>query len=220
VRKIKRLAAIGAMAALTVGLTACGSDEEPAADSGSTSSATMAPTTTTTTTTAEAAADGVTTKDDVFGAACSAVPATGEGSVDGMVDDPVATAAGNNPLLKTLVAAVGAAGLGDTLNGQQAITVFAPYDEAFAKIPKADLDAVLADKAMLTKILTYHVVPERLDKDGILQEKTLTTLQGGTLTVAGSGENVTVNGASVLCGNIPTANATVFVIDTVMMPTG
>lgn len=215
-RNIKRLAAIGAMAALTVGLTACGSDEQPAAGGSSSSAAsttTMAPTTT------EAMSDGVTTKADVFGAACSAVPTTGEGSVDGMVDDPVATAASNNPLLTTLVAAVGAAGLGDTLNSQKAITVFAPYDAAFAKIPKTDLDAVLADKAMLTKILTYHVVPERLDKDGILGEKTLTTLEGGTLTIAGSGDNVTVNGANVLCGNIPTANATVFVIDTVMMPT-
>jgi len=218
VRNIQRLAAIGAMAALTVTLAACGSDEEPAAGSGSgtTNTTTMAAPTTT----AEAMTDGVTTKDDVFGASCSAVPTTGEGSVDGMVDDPVATAASNNPLLKTLVAAVGAAGLGDTLNSQQAITVFAPADPAFAKIPKADLDAVLADQALLTKILTYHVVPERMDKDGILAAKTLTSLEGGTLTVAGSGDNVTVNGANVLCGNIPTMNATVFVIDTVMMPTG
>ena len=217
-RNIQRLAAIGAMAALTVTLAACGSDEEPAAgsSSGTTNTTTMAAPTTT----AEAMTDGVTTKDDVFGASCSAVPTTGEGSVDGMVDDPVATAASNNPLLKTLVAAVGAAGLGDTLNSQQAITVFAPADPAFAKIPKADLDAVLADQALLTKILTYHVVPERMDKDGILAAKTLTSLEGGTLTVAGSGDNVTVNGANVLCGNIPTMNATVFVIDTVMMPTG
>ncbi len=216
-RNIQRLAAIGAMAALTVTLAACGSDEEPAATGGG--SSTMAAPTTTAAPTTEAMTDGVTTKDDVFGASCSAVPTTGEGSVDGMVDDPVATAASNNPLLKTLVAAVGAAGLGDTLNSQKAITVFAPADPAFAKIPKADLDAVLADQATLTKILTYHVVPERLDKDGILEAKTLTSLEGGTLTVAGSGDNVTVNGANVLCGNIPTMNATVFVIDTVMMPT-
>ncbi len=216
-RNIQRLAAIGAMAALTVTLAACGSDEEPAATGGG--SSTMAAPTTTAAPTTEAMTDGVTTKDDVFGASCSAVPTTGEGSVDGMVDDPVATAASNNPLLRTLVAAVGAAGLGDTLNSQKAITVFAPADPAFAKIPKADLDAVLADQATLTKILTYHVVPERLDKDGILEAKTLTSLEGGTLTVAGSGDNVTVNGANVLCGNIPTMNATVFVIDTVMMPT-
>lgn len=216
--RIKRLAAIGAMAALTVTLAACGSDEEPAAGGSSAPAAsTSAPAPSTTD---AARGNGVTTKADVFGAACSAVPTSGEGSVDGMVDDPVATAASNNPLLTTLVAAVGAAGLGDTLNSQQAITVFAPYDEAFAKIPKADLDAVLADQATLSKILTYHVVPERLDRDDLLEAKTLTTLQGGTLTVGGSGDALTVNGATVLCGNIPTANATVFVIDTVMMPAG
>jgi uncharacterized surface protein with fasciclin (FAS1) repeats len=212
VRKIKHLVAIGAMAALTVTTAACSNSEEPAA-SGDTmqETTTMAPTT--------PASDGMTTKDDVFGSACASVPTGGEGSLDGMVDDPVATAASNNPLLTTLVSAVQQAGLVDTLNSQQAITVFAPADPAFAKIPKGDLDAVLADKAKLTEILTYHVVPVRYDKEGILDAKTLTTLEGGILTVAGSGDNVTVNGATVLCGNIPTANATVFVIDTVMMPT-
>jgi uncharacterized surface protein with fasciclin (FAS1) repeats len=209
VRKIRRLAAL---AALAVTLVAC-SNGQTAAPSTST-------TTTTTTTTAAASTNGVTTKDDVFGAACAAVPTGGEGSLDGMVDDPVATAASNNPLLKTLVSAVGAAGLVDTLNGQKAVTVFAPYDDAFANIPQSDLQTVLADKATLTKILTYHVVGTRYDKDGILNAGTLPTLQGGTLTVSGSGDDVTVNGAKVLCGNIPTANATVFVIDTVLMPAG
>ena len=201
----------GLLAAVTLAtLAACSNGEQPAA-SNSTTTATRA-------TTTEAESDGRTSKSDVFGAACAGVPTSGEGSLDGMVDDPVATAASNNPLLKTLVAAVTQAGLVDTLNSQQAITVFAPADPAFAKIPQADLDAVLADKATLTKILTYHVVATRYDRDGILDAKTLPTLQGGTLTVAGSGDDVTVNGAKVLCGNIPTANATVFVIDTVMMP--
>ncbi|HEY0638798.1 MAG TPA: fasciclin domain-containing protein [Pseudonocardiaceae bacterium] len=216
-RKIQRLAAIGALAVFTVTMTACASDEEPATGSAGGASTTTG---SAATTTEEAMGDGMTTADDVFGSACASVPTSGEGSLDGMVDDPVATAASNNPLLKTLVSAVGAAGLGDTLNSQEAITVFAPADPAFAKIPPADLNAVLADKAQLTTILTYHVVPERLDKDGILEARTLTTLEGRTLTVAGSGDAITVNGANVLCGNIPTANATVFVIDTVMMPTG
>lgn len=217
-RKIQRLAAIGAMAALTVSLAACSSDEEPAAG-GSSSSMPMTTTTAPMTTTTAAGGDGVTTADDVFGAGCASVPTTGEGSVDGMIDDPVATAASNNPLLSTLVTAVQAAGLVDTLNSQEAITVFAPANTAFEKVPPADLQAVLADKTQLTSILTYHVVPMRMDADGLTEAKTVETLQGGTVEIAGSGDNITVNGAAVLCGNVPTANATVFVIDTLLMPT-
>src|SRR5258705_417320 len=101
----------------------------------------------------------MTTSNAQFGSACAGVPKEGAGSFAGMAQDPVATAASNNPALSTLVSAVKAAGLVDTLNGLKGATVFAPTNEAFAKIPKADLDKVLADKAMLTKILTYHVVP-------------------------------------------------------------
>ncbi|NEE46455.1 fasciclin domain-containing protein, partial [Streptomyces sp. SID8455] len=136
----------------------------------------------------------------------------------GMAKDPVATAASNNPALSTLVAAVQKAGLVDTLNNAQNITVFAPTNDAFAKIPKADLDAVLNDKAMLTKILTYHVVGEKLTPQQ-LESGTFDTLQKSTLTTAGSGESYKVNdSANVVCGNVPTANATVYIIDTVLMP--
>ncbi|MEU6248643.1 fasciclin domain-containing protein [Glycomyces sp. NPDC047010] len=152
-----------------------------------------------------------------FGAACSAVPADGEGSFTGMADDPVATAAGNNPVLSTLVTAVTEAGLGDTLNTAEDITVFAPTDEAFAKIPEADLQAVLADTETLTSILTYHVVAGRLAPEDLAGEHA--TLQGESLTVEGAGEDFTVNGeAAVVCGNVQTANATVYIIDTVLMP--
>ena len=92
-------------------------------------------------------------------------PHLGEGSVDGMADDPVATAASNNPLLKTLVAAVTEAGLVDTLNSAEDLTVFAPTDDAFAEIPKKDLNALLADKEALTAVLTHHVIGERLAPD-------------------------------------------------------
>ncbi|MCT4351844.1 fasciclin domain-containing protein [Streptomyces sp. Je 1-79] len=153
-----------------------------------------------------------------FGPGCSALPAEGEGSAEGMADDPVATAASNNPELSTLVSAVKAAGLVDTLNNAEDITVFAPTNDAFAKIPKADLDKVLADKAALTKILTYHVVDEEVDK-GALADGSFTTLQGGTVTTDGSGDAYTVNGtAKIVCGDVPTSNATVHVIDTVLMP--
>ncbi len=129
----------------------------------------------------------------------------------------MATAASNNPLLSTLVTAVKQAGLVDTLNSAQHITVFAPTNDAFAKIPKATLDAVLADKDKLTKILTYHVTPDRLAPTAL--PGTHKTLQGGDVNVTGSGENFTANGnAKVLCGNVQTANATVYIVDTVLMP--
>jgi len=212
-RNTRLASAIGILAAALISITACGS--EPAASD----TASAAAPTTTTTTTSNAMSDGVTKTSDVFGAGCASLPADTEGSLDGMVDDPVATAASNNPLLKTLVAAVKEAGLVDTLNKADAsYTVFAPYDPAFEGLGTETVNAVLADKAKLTSILTYHVVPQRMDKDGILSSANLPTVQGGTLKVEGSGDNVTVNGAKVLCGNIPTANATVFVIDKVMMP--
>ena len=153
-----------------------------------------------------------------FGPACSAVPATGAGSFNGMETAPVATAASNNPVLSTLVTAVKAAGLVDTLNNAQNITVFAPDNAAFAKLPKATLAKVLADKALLTKILTYHVVGQRLTPQQ-LANGTWKTLEGQSLTTSGSGSSYKVNGtAKVICGNVQTSNANVEIIDTVLMP--
>jgi uncharacterized surface protein with fasciclin (FAS1) repeats len=155
-----------------------------------------------------------------FGSACSAIPKTGAGSFNGMATDPVATAASNNPVLSTLVTAVKKAGLVDTLNGQQAITVFAPYNGAFAKIDKATLNKVLADKATLTKILTFHVVAGKIAPDQL--PGTHKTLEGSSIVVKGSAPDLTVGPkgteAHVICGNVQTANATVYVIDSVMMP--
>ncbi len=153
-----------------------------------------------------------------FGPACASVPKSGAGSFDGMAQDPVATAASNNPALSTLVAAVKKAGLVDTLNNAQNITVFAPTNDAFAKIPKADLDKVLADKETLTKILTYHVVGEKLTPQQ-LGSGSFQTLQKGMITTKGSGTAYLVNDSSkVVCGDVPTANATVYIVDTVLMP--
>ncbi|WP_210649598.1 fasciclin domain-containing protein [Nocardioides sp. SYSU D00065] len=151
-----------------------------------------------------------------FGPGCAGVPTSGEGSVEGMADDPVATAASNNPLLKTLVAAVTEAGLVDTLNSAENLTVFAPTDDAFAQIPKKDLNALLKDKEALTTVLTHHVVGERLSPEDVAGEHE--TLAGDMITVEGSGEDFTAEGAAVVCGNVQTANATVYVIDSVMMP--
>jgi uncharacterized surface protein with fasciclin (FAS1) repeats len=133
-----------------------------------------------------------------------------------MVTDPVGTAASNNPLLGTLVSAATAADLVNTLNSAEALTVFAPTDDAFKKIPADDLNAVLADQATLTKILLHHVIGEQLDPAAVVGEHD--TLNKDTVTVEGDTDAMTVEGAKVLCGNIPTANATVYVIDTVLMP--
>ncbi|MFJ4190490.1 fasciclin domain-containing protein [Kitasatospora sp. NPDC089509] len=155
--------------------------------------------------------------DQPFGTACAAVPKDGAGSFTGMAKDPVATAASNNPLLSTLVTAVKQAGLVDTLNSAQNITVFAPTNDAFDKIPKATLDAVLADKDKLAKLLTYHVVPQRLAPTDLTGAHK--TLETGNLTVTGATPDFTVNNsAQVLCGNVRTANATVYIVDTVLMP--
>ncbi|HYP73349.1 MAG TPA: fasciclin domain-containing protein [Microbacterium sp.] len=149
-----------------------------------------------------------------------AVP-TGDGSIQGMSQDPVAVAASNNPMLTTLVAAVSGqlnpdVNLVDTLNGDE-YTVFAPVDDAFAKIDPATIETLKTDSAMLTKILTYHVVPGQIEPADIAG--THTTVEGSDLTVTGSGDDWMVNDATVICGGVQTANATVYLIDSVLMPT-
>ncbi|OZM75244.1 fasciclin [Amycolatopsis antarctica] len=221
---MRRIAGAGIAAAAVLSLAACGGEEEaaPSGDSGSqpgsssmpSSSASSAPSSD-----AAAGGDGVTTVEDPYGPGCAQVPTEGPGSVGGMVSDPVATAASNNPLLTKLTAAVGATNLADTLNSQEGITVFAPADPAFDALgPKFDELAAAPDQ--LAPILQYHVVGKRYDRDGLVEAKTVESLNpaGGPLKIEGEGENMTVNGAKVLCGNVPTANATVFVIDTVMTP--
>jgi uncharacterized surface protein with fasciclin (FAS1) repeats len=148
-----------------------------------------------------------------------AVP-SGGGSIEGMSADPVAVAASNNPLLTTLVAAVSGqlnpdVDLVDTLNGDE-FTVFAPVDDAFAKIDAATIETLKTDAALLSSILTYHVVPGQIEPADIAG--TLTTVQGGTVEVAGSGDALTVNDAAVICGGVQTANATVYLIDSVLLP--
>ncbi|WP_328296685.1 fasciclin domain-containing protein [Streptomyces sp. NBC_00435] len=203
--------AVAAAAVLPFALTACsdsGKDAAsgPAAEAGADVSSPAVD------------ASAPTTAGGPFGPACAGVPKEGAGSFDGMAKDPVATAASNNPALSTLVTAVKQAGLVDTLNNAKDITVFAPTNDAFAKIPKADLDKILADKATLTKILTYHVVGQKLTPRQ-LGNGSFATLETGKVTTAGSGESYKVNGVSnVVCGNVPTSNATVYIVDTVLMP--
>lgn len=216
-RTILRQAGVATAAlALSVSLAACGSD-----DDGGNSTANDDNTSEMQDSGEGSEGDSGETTDagaETFGPGCSAIPADGAGSFNGMATEPVATAASANPLLKTLVSAVTQAKLVDTLNSAEALTVFAPTDDAFAKIPADALKGVMADKKMLTTVLTHHVVAGQLGPDEIAG--THETLAGDMIEVKGSGEEFTVGdeNAAVLCGNIPTANATVYVIDSVLMP--
>jgi len=211
--KLQNLHRTGGLAALaltlSLGLAACGEDE-PATTAGND------PTTSAPMEESEPMDDGP--EAQTYGDACGEVPTSGDGSFDGMATAPVASAASANPLLSTLVTAVGEAGLVEPLNSAPALTVFAPYNGAFEAFSKKELNGLLADKETLTKVLTHHVVAEQISPDQLSGE--YETLAGDTLVINGSGESATIDDekATVLCGNIPTANATVYVIDTVMMP--
>jgi uncharacterized surface protein with fasciclin (FAS1) repeats len=217
---IARKSGLAALAlTMSLGMAACGGSDEADTASDETTSTPSETMSEEETPMEEESSDAMGAADGTFGEGCAAIPADGAGSFDGMATEPVATAASANPLLKTLVAAVGEAGLGDTLNSAENITVFAPTDDAFAKLPKKTLDAVLADKEQLTAILTHHVVGETLTQDNLAG--TFETLNGDELVVEGEGEMFTADAeeqAKIICGNIQTANATVYVIDTVMMP--
>jgi uncharacterized surface protein with fasciclin (FAS1) repeats len=211
---LTRGALLTAISSLALTLSACGSDSSSssaAADTGSASSS-------------AAESSALPVSDEPFGAGCSAVPADGEGSFTGMTDDPVATAAGNNPALSTLVAAVTAANLGDSLNSAQDVTVLAPANPAFEAVPADALNALLADTPQLTAVLTHHVIQGRLAPDELAG--THTTLNNDEVTIEGSGEDFSIAAdgtvvgteASVICGNVQTANATVYIIDQVLKP--
>ncbi|HYO02379.1 MAG TPA: fasciclin domain-containing protein [Mycobacterium sp.] len=159
----------------------------------------------------------------LVGAGCAGYAAqvpSGPGSVAGMAAGNVTAATANNPLLTTLNAALSGklnpnVNLVDTLNGGE-FTVFAPTDDAFKKIAPATIETLKTDSALLTSILTYHVVPGQATPAQVIGEHK--TVQGATLTVTGSGDNLKVNDAGVVCGGVATTNAQVYLIDTVLMP--
>ena len=220
--RIARKTGLATMAlTLSLGMAACGGDDGDSTATDDTSSSASPSETPSETPTESESADATGAADGTFGDGCANIPTdpSDPGSFEGMATEPVATAASGNPLLKTLVAAVTEAGLVDTLNSAEGITVFAPTDDAFAKIPPKTLKKVLADKKTLTAILTHHVVPETLTPDNLAG--TFETLNKDELTVEGSGDMFTADSeekANIICGNITTANAKVYVIDTVMMP--
>ncbi|MCW8217791.1 MULTISPECIES: fasciclin domain-containing protein [Streptomyces] len=150
-----------------------------------------------------------------FGPDCSAFS---KSTRDAVAKEPLATAAARDPNLSTLVSAVKAAGLTDTLNKAKDTTLFAPTNAAFDKMGKAKVDALLKNKAELKKLLTYHVVGEKISPDQ-LPHGDFTTMEGGKLTTTGSGTSFKVNNtAAITCGDITTANGKVYVIDGVLTP--
>ncbi len=213
----KTAAAAGIAAVAIFGAAACSSDSSSEATETPTTTATAAETTSAApTATADPAAN-------LIGTGCAAyaeqVP-TGPGSVAGMAQDPVTVAASNNPMLSTLTAALSGqlnpdVNLVETLDGGE-FTVFAPTDDAFAKIDAATLESLKTDSDLLTSILTYHVVPGQAAPDQVAGEHA--TVQGATLNVTGVGDDLKVNDAGLVCGGVQTANATVYMIDTVLMP--
>ena len=160
---------------------------------------------------------------NLVGAGCAnyaAMHPNGPASVTGMSQDPVAVAASNNPELTTLTAAVSGklnpdVNLVDTLNNGQ-YTVFAPTDAAFKKLPASTIDHLKTDSNMLKSILTYHVVSGQLSPAQV--DGSHNSVQGAAVNVTGGGNGLRVNDAGLVCGGVPTANATVYMIDTVLMP--
>jgi len=216
---------IGLVAAVSLLAAACGDDDEDAAAGDSQDATEQTETTDAPDMTQpdnEAAAADSTTICDADALVEAVEGGPDEGTLSGMTDDPVATAASSNPVLTTLVTAVDKAGLVDTLNSAEALTVFAPTDCAFAALDEATLNAALADPTgLLTQVLGFHVIAgERLSAEDLATTTELTTFTGATLPVAMDGDTVSIGGgqATVVVPDIQTANATVHLIDTVMIP--
>ncbi|MEZ0491158.1 fasciclin domain-containing protein [Kineococcus sp. TBRC 1896] len=149
---------------------------------------------------------------------------SGAGSVEGMSTANVTTAASNNPLLTQLTAAVSGqlnpqVNLVDTLNSGE-FTVFAPVDSAFQALPADTVSTLQTPEGAqtLTDVLTYHVVEGKMTPQELLDAGSVSTVQGQDVMVDGAADNLTVNGANVICGNVQTSNATVYLIDSVLMP--
>ena len=237
---MKRALLLVAAAGIAVTLAACGSSSTTATSTSSAAASAAAAETSSMTSPMSSApmssgdmssdamgsgamASGEMSPASLVGPGCAAYAAavpSGAGSVDGMAQDAVATAASNNPLLTTLTAAVSGkvnpqVDLVNTLNSGE-FTVFAPVDDAFAKIDAGTMTTLTTDSALLSKILTYHVVAGQLSPTDVVG--THATANGAELTVTGSGDNLEVNGAKVICGGVKTKNATVYLIDTVLSP--
>lgn len=210
-----RVAVLAVAAGLTAALAACG----PGGSSGSAAAAASSSAAARATSAAISSATA-----GPFGSRCAQFPDSGPGSFAAMKSVPFATAISGNPLLSTLSKAITDANLTDSLNSLQNITVLAPADSAFQALSPDRLKALLSDVPKLTATLTHHVLPGRLTPEQL--NGTHTTLDNDRVKIEGSGEDFSLSGdetlthapASVVCGNVQTANATIYVIDQVLEP--
>ena len=217
-RATVRLVAVAAVPALLAGVTSCSSGEDGSADAtGSSSSSTAAAS-------PASASPAVPTP---IGAGCDVFPAEGAGSVAAIAGNPVGIAVSTVPQLSTFTQAVIAANLVDVVNTRADVTLLAPSNAAFDALGPGALPPLLADVPRLTTAVTHHVLPGRLSPEELVGEHT--TLNGDTITVAGPAGAPTVTAeqtvpgaaaAGVVCGGVPTANATLYVIDQVLAPAG
>jgi uncharacterized surface protein with fasciclin (FAS1) repeats len=210
----RRAAAVPVIAvAIALSAAACASSSSTTSATSTASSATSAASTHA----AASPSQSMTETAATIGTDCGMIPAAGMGSMHGMAMDPVITAASHNPLITTLAAEVGKAGLTATLNAARNITVFAPDNQAFKMLTAHDM-AMMSRMEELAKILRYHVVAGRITPAELASGMTLTTLEGSQLKTSKMGTIYEVNNADVTCGNLHTANATVYIINTVLMP--
>ncbi|KAA0100848.1 fasciclin domain-containing protein [Mycolicibacterium sp. P1-18] len=219
----KTVAAVGLTAVAILGASACSSEEASSTASSVSSSASSISSSAMSSSSSAPMTAAADPASGLVGSSCAAyakqVP-EGPGSVAGMAKDPVATAASNNPMLTTLTAAVSGklnpgVNLVDTLNGGE-FTVIAPTDDAFAKIDAATLEKLKTDAPLLTSILTYHVIPGQLSPEQVAGKHK--TVEGAEVDVTGAGEGLKFDQSGLVCGGVKTANATVYMVDTVMMP--
>lgn len=220
---IYRSAFVVVAAAGALALTSCSTETKEKAESTASSAMSSASSAMSSMTSAAPSTSAAAAPAGLIGAGCAGyaekVP-TGPGSVEGLAKDPVATAASNSPVLTTLASALSGklnpdVNLVETLNNGE-FTVFAPTDDAFAKLPAATVDKLKTDAPLLSSILTYHVVSGQADPTAVVGDHK--TVQGESLKVTGSGNDLKVNDAGLVCGGIKTANATLYLIDTVLMP--
>lgn len=220
-RNFQRLAAAGAMVALAVAVAACGGPVPIAGAPSAAPAPSVAPT-------PGPRPGGVTQPTDVFGPACNELPQAGTpGSAVRVASLPAFAAIAANPLLKTMTTALQKAGLVDTLNQGKEITVFAVYDRGFTNFQQGlgqdRFNQLMGDQNALADVLKYQVIVKRYDRAGLVSAGTVTTLQGGSLRIRDDRDTMDITDntgttAHVLCGNIPTANATLFLIDNVLQP--
>ena len=206
--KLTRPAALGALAGLALAVAACGSSTTTSASPTGSANSTAAPPSPTVSGTAAR-----------IGADCAMIPNSGQGSISSMSTQQAITAASSNPQLSVFIAAVRSAGLDKTLNTRHAYTLMIPANSAFASLSKTQI-IHLKNSGDLLNIVRYHALKARVSPHQFASGARPATLQGKPLTLSKTGSAYKVNGATVLCGNIKTANATVYIVSKVLLPPG